>query len=1003
MVDVAVNTSQVNDQWLTNFLQLSDSGAQKAALRDANLLTPQGLAHLLDYTEPLTHRNPGQARQLAHLCERLAEEVAALPLVPRAQYVRAQSHAINGELTLALDLVATAHNGFLQQGLALEAMRTNIGRMRVLGELGQFDAALATGQQVVDWLAGVAAGVSPAPISAPTFVPAVEAQRLLALVKTQQGVCYDQMGRFGAAATAFAEAEALYEALAMPMHNAAAKNNRGLALVYLGRVREALVAFSAAAQLQAAEGLTLPHAHTQSNLGEAHLLLGDYRAALAAFEEADRLLADQDALTDRQINLRQMADAYLALNLFDEALATYRTIEPALAQAGMVHERAWVLWGMGAALVAQEQLTAADPWLDAAADAFAAVGNAPLLAGVRLEQAALLERLGDKAGACQAAQSALDLVRAGHWPVQQLLAHLRLADLAFPDVEAVAEQLTAAGALAATLALPHLRHRLEQRLARLYLLQGRTAEALHLLETTVTAIEALRNTLPLEPMRRSFLRDKLSVYELLVQLYLAQGDEVGVRRAFATAERARSRTLVERMAGLLETEMNSAVAPDVAERLRTLQADLHAIYSRLLQQTVDTDGAFMAERSARGMALHESAVVLEQEINRLHLLVAPQVTASMDLTALPLLVNNLDTADGILVAYYLLDDEILAFVMAGGHLRVVRGLGSRTVIEERLHRLGVQWERFRAGSAFVQRHLPMLHQSTQRILQALYNDLFAPIDALLAALLPATSQPRPLTIVPHALLYSVPFQALADGQTTLLERYIIAYAPSATALLLLQQRAVIDPVGIVADPVTGTVVGAGAALVVGVADPGIPAVRLEVQRVAAHLPMSLVQLDEAATATALLTQLPSAGVVHLACHGIFRADNPMFSALKLADGWLTAATVAQLRLRCTLVVLSACESGRGQSSGGDELLGLARAFLGAGAATLVVSQWMVQDETTAALMDHFYAALATGHGAAVALRLAQLQIKARFPHPYYWAPFVLLGERSTDLAIYANP
>ena len=113
--------------------------------------------------------------------------------------------------------------------------------------------------------------------------------------------------------------------------------------------------------------------------------------------------------------------------------------------------------------------------------------------------------------------------------------------------------------------------------------------------------------------------------------------------------------------------------------------------------------------------------------------------------------------------------------------------------------------------------------------------------------------------------------------------------------------------------------------------------------------------------------------------------------------------MAQLRLRCGLVVLSACESGRGQSSSGDELLGLARAFLGAGAATLVVSQWMVQDETTALLMDHFYAALAAGHGAAVALRLAQLAVKARFPHPYYWAPFVLLGERSTALAAYANP
>ncbi|MFZ4661709.1 MAG: CHAT domain-containing protein [Caldilineaceae bacterium] len=980
MSDVTAMPALINDEWLAGFLHLATPVAQQAALQDAGLLTPTGLVHLLDYSEGLIHRNPGQARQLAHFCETAAETLAAPTLVPRAQYVRAQSHAINGELTIALALVEAAHNGFSQQGLIGEAMRTNIGRMRVLGELGQFGAALIAGQQVLDWLNQTA--------SVSALLPTDEALTLQALVQTQLGICYGQVGRFQEALAAFSETETVYEALALPAHNAAVKNNRGLILVYLGQAREALVAFAAAAQLQADEELILPQAHTQSNLGEAHLLLGDYRAALAAFEQADRLLADQDALTDRQINLRQMADAYLALNLFDEALATYRMVEPQLAQAGMVHERAWVLWGMGAALVGQEQLTAAATWLTAAADAFATVGNAPLLAGVRLEQAALLERLGDNAGAHQAAQSALDLVRAGDWPLQQFLAHLRLADLAFPAAAIVAEHLTAAQALATTLALPHLRHRLDQRVARLYLLQGRTAEAVTLLEATVMAIETLRNTLPLEPMRRSFLRDKLNVYELLVQLYLAQGDEIGVRRAFALAERARSRTLVERMAGLLETEINTTAAPELADRLRDLQAELHAIYSRLLQQTVGVDAASTAERSAAGTALRESATALEQEINRLQLLVAPQAMALTAQSALSLAATHFAPAgDAIVVAYYFLEEEIIAFVLAGAQVQVVRGLSTRTAIEARLQRLGVQWERFRAGSAFVQRHLVTLHQSTQRILAELYNDLFAPIASLLATLLPATTEPRPLTIVPHALLYRVPFQALSDGEQTLLERYVIAYAPSATALFLLQQR---------------PAAGGGSALVVGVADPGIPAVQQEVQRVAAHLAAPSIQTDDAATVSALLAQLPAAGLLHLACHGIFRADNPMFSALKLTDGWLTAATVAQLRLRCALVVLSACESGRGQSSGGDELLGLARAFLGAGAATLIVSQWMVQDATTAELMDHFYGALAAGHGAATALRLAQLAVKAHSPHPYYWAPFVLLGERSTGLAGYAT-
>jgi CHAT domain-containing protein len=126
---------------------------------------------------------------------------------------------------------------------------------------------------------------------------------------------------------------------------------------------------------------------------------------------------------------------------------------------------------------------------------------------------------------------------------------------------------------------------------------------------------------------------------------------------------------------------------------------------------------------------------------------------------------------------------------------------------------------------------------------------------------------------------------------------------------------------------------------------------------------------------------------------MFRGDNPMFSSLKLHDGWLTAADVLQLDLGGTLVTLSACESARNQVLAGDELIGLTRGFLGAGAATLVASLWLVQDETTSWMMERWYARLGDGVGRAAALRDAQLALKERRPHPYYWAPFVLIGQR----------
>ncbi len=144
---------------------------------------------------------------------------------------------------------------------------------------------------------------------------------------------------------------------------------------------------------------------------------------------------------------------------------------------------------------------------------------------------------------------------------------------------------------------------------------------------------------------------------------------------------------------------------------------------------------------------------------------------------------------------------------------------------------------------------------------------------------------------------------------------------------------------------------------------------------------------------ALRAKAAGRGVLHLACHGSFRSDNPMFSSLKLGDGWLTAADALDLDLEDALVTLSACESGRNEVFAGDELIGLTRGFLGAGAATLVASLWLVQDETTAELMEKWYEHLRNGVGRATALRNAQLALKDRCPHPYYWAPFALIGQR----------
>jgi CHAT domain len=559
--------------------------------------------------------------------------------------------------------------------------------------------------------------------------------------------------------------------------------------------------------------------------------------------------------------------------------------------------------------------------------------------------------------------------------VEQVYAHLRLADLLLPDVEKAEAHLLAAQRLAYRLALPHLRYRLNERLGHLRRLQGRDEEARVLLEAAVDEIERLRGTVAQEAVRASFLRDKTAAYEDLLLLHLAREDEEGNRRAFAIAEKAKSRALVDLLTGVIERAPSASADPELEEQLRELQVDLNATYNRLLGVAgEDEDEVPVSD-------LRKRAVELEREISRLRLQATAIPDPFAELGALEDEVVERLPTDVALLTYHVVGGEIMAFLSKGGDLRVFRNLGSVVVVTELLQRLNMQWDRFRVGPEFVEQHMALLERSVREILKHLYIALVAPVEVLLeeSGLSDGAGAPGKLVIVPHGLLHQIPFHALFDGERYLLERFEISYAPSARVYSICQQNS--------------QRASDNKALVISVPDPLIPAVAQEARAVARHLPGAEVLSDGRATADALQNASSGCYALHLACHGLFRSDNPMFSSLRLHDGWLTAADVMQLDLAGTLVTLSACESGRNEVFAGDELIGLTRAFLGVGTSTLVVSLWLVQDEATASLMEKYYERLRDGSGPAEALRAAQLAIKDEHPHPYYWAPFVLVGKR----------
>ena len=953
-------TAATLDELVDVLSDLEDPHGQLSALRDRGLLTERTLEQLLDRAMKLARSDLERARRLADACKRAAESASIATLLPRAAYIQAQIHAFSGELTESLVTIRQAHDGYIALGEVLPAMRTNVGRMHVLSELGRHREALAVGEATLTQLA--------------QLDETPPATTVAALIQHNRAICLRRVGQYDAALQALDAAEQLYLQAGVEERLGDLRNNRGLILLNLGRAGEALAAFEAATETAAASGRLLLQMETLINLGEAHLLLGNYTRSLEALDEARRLSDDVSAPANELFVALHRADVYQALNLYPEALADYRTAARAFEAAGMTYYQARALWGMGAALLALGQFEEAARALEGAAALFADANNIPLLCSVRLEQAAL-EAARDRTEAALAlARSGLALVEGDSgWPVQKVYAHMRLADLLLPDVVAAEHHLLQAQSLSASLVFPQLQYRLIQRLGHLRRLQGRSEEAVELLEAAVEGIEQMRGTVVQESMRVSFLHDKVTAYEDLLQLYLESGGEAGAARAFAIAEQARSRSLVDLLTGLASV----APAPDsgMAGQLSELQAELNAVYNELLGSSRDGEDD---EGLARSQLLLR-AQMLEQQIQRLRLRSGLSGGSSDPFRALPLdeILTGLPR-DTVLLAYQTIGDQILIFIRVRNRLETIASSASLTTVQRLVQRLNVQWDRFRAGQDFARRHMSLLERSAQRVLHELYRALIGPVEQYLNG--GANEHPQSVTVIPHGVLHQIPFHALFDGEQYLLERLEIAYAPSATVLTLCANR----------PPPEGS-----RALIAGVADEAIPAVRLEVAAVAAHLPESDVRLDDEATVAALISEAPIYNILHLACHGLFRADNPMFSALKLADGWLTAADVLQLDLNDALVTLSACESGRGRVLGADEVIGLARAFLGAGAITLLVSLWLVQDETTATLMDDWYARLQQQQfqDRAAALRTAQLALKVKFPHPYYWAPFILIGQR----------
>ncbi len=740
---------------------------------------------------------------------------------------------------------------------------------------------------------------------------------------------------------------------------------------FLHKFRSAEQLYEQALRRAGQAGLSVTQAEIEASMGNLALFQGRYDRALDYLERSRRRFASLGMAHQSAIAEQELADAYLELNLAPEAAAIYERVVPVFDRLGMRAEQARSCAHHGRALMLLGQWEKAQRWLGQARKLYAGEGNPVGVAMVTLAEAQLHYAQGDYAATlAEAAQAGASLAESGAW--RRLLMSRWLHGEA---ARKLGDDATARRVLEETLrdAETHTQPQLAQMcLTSLGLLAAAMRDAQQaedFFKRAVTLIEELRAPLPAEELRTAFVADKLTPYDELMRLCLDDDTPARTTEALGYVEQARSRALVDMLGGTLgfRAKPRDQFEARLLSRLEELREELNWFYSQLNRPPVgDANRLTNAALTTLNEAVRERESSVLEILRQLQLRGqdAPHRSAPLDFAELQ---NSLGETTA-LVEYAALDGRLLAFVVTGDGVEVVRDLGSETAASDALSQLRFQLGALRHGSERVRRHLAPLTARTRHHLGSLYDILLRPLEARLGA--------RRLVVVPFRALHYVPFHALFDGAAHVVERREVCYAPSAGVLrhCLAQPRRTLE-----------------SALLLGVADEQTPRVRDEIDALAPLFPQSIALLDERATLDALRRHAPAADVLHLACHGQFRPDNPLFSSLRLADGWLTVRDAYDLDLNCGLVTLSACETGMSAVAPGDELLGLARGFLSAGATSLLLSLWTVDDAATARLMTSFYTRIRAGESPAAALRQAQLALMQQHPHPFFWSPFVLVG------------
>lgn len=963
----------------TTLWDLPDEAARRAALAAA--LGPAAIGSAAEQQSALAQALKGQADAFLRADIQRCLEAARL-LLYLAQLSGDATHRALGllaeanaraiglsEYQASIALYDEAEQIYAQSGRRVEQAQAMIGKVWPLAALGRYDDALETG----NWATGVLA----------------EAQSWLALgkLKSNLAAIHGRMGQDREALAMLDRARDTYLKLdegGRP-YLARVQINRAIVLRNLGRFEASLQAGQTALALLPPQEQRIDRARAQQSLAITYFLMGNYNEALRLLDEVRAVFLDDGRRRDAILVELFISDCLLQLRRFHDVLAKCAQVRRLFQDLGTRFEVAQAVLNEAVAFAGLEQYAEADGSMQEARHLFDAEGNEVWLAFVDLEQATIALRRQDHEQARRLALRCAAAFAEHALAVPEGQARL-VAARAAAALDCAAEarrEVRASLQVGQTHGVPLLVYQAHYLLGGLAEREADAGGARESYDAAIHALEQLRGRMMVE-FRADFLQDKDVVYEDMVQLCLQLQR---VEEGLDYAERAKSRALLDLLAYRLDVSVQARRKEDeplVAELVQ-LRQERDRLYRRWESGEGQPQRGF-ATASDGWQEAQQEVLQIEQNITELwHRLLIRNAGYARDAALWQVRTEPVQPyLDGetVLLEYFVARGELIVFIVSPEQVSA-RRLPGALAAAQRLSQLF--WLNLRsapAAAAAAGERTAALTQNARAILQKLYALLLAPLHGELQG---DGAAPSRLIIVPHGALHYLPFHALHDGQRYALQKWQISYLPGASFL-----RYCSEAVTSAAAPEPPLTVAVGHSQ-----KAQLPYTVQEACAVA-QLWQGQTLLEEQATRPALLEAAPQARLLHLAAHGDFRPDNPLFSGIALDDGWLTTLDIFNLRLRASLVTLSACQTGRNVVAGGDELLGLMRAFLSAGAASLLLTLWAVEDRSTARLMELFYGRLLQGQAKSAALQGAQQQFIEEAgdglqAHPYYWAPFYLVG------------